>query len=439
MRVVHVTASLSAKGGGIPVALQSLTLAQSRSGISPQVIGHDDHGAALSPWPEGCPIALPVRRVPGMRWARTMGDEILAAKPEVIHTHGLWTQGSMVGPHASRRANIPYLVSPHGMLDPWALCNSPWKKRLAGMVFENSHLRGAACIHALCESEAQAIRSYGLRNPVCVIPNGVDLPAEELSVIGSPLSVIASESASKACKPNRQQTTDNGQRILLFLGRLHPKKGLVNALRAWDTCLRSTIRDPRSSDWTFVIAGWDQGDHEAALKRLCSELGLAFAETSAGDYLTDDQEPITHNSPVVFVGPAFGEQKDQLLRRASAFILPSFSEGLPMSVLEAWAYRLPVLMTDHCNLPEGFAADAALRIDTDAASLAEGMRLLLHSPICDLRSLGANGRALVERQFTWPQIAAQLHDVYEWVLGGGQRPGSVCCAPPGTGVMERGL
>jgi len=108
-------------------------------------------------------------------------------------------------------------------------------------------------------------------------------------------------------------------------------------------------------------------------------------------------------------------------------------------VLEAWAYRLPVLMTDHCNLPEGFAADAALRIDTDAASLAEGMRLLLHSPICDLRSLGANGRALVERQFTWPQIAAQLHDVYEWVLGGGQRPGSVCCAPPGTGVMERGL
>jgi poly(glycerol-phosphate) alpha-glucosyltransferase len=128
---------------------------------------------------------------------------------------------------------------------------------------------------------------------------------------------------------------------------------------------------------------------------------------------------------VIFNGPAFGDAKDALLRRADAFILPSFSEGLPMAVLEAWAYGLPVLMTDQCNLPEGFANDAAIRIGTDAESIAEGMRSLLRSPTSDLRSLGRNGRLLVERQFTWPRVAAQMKEVYEWVLGGGTRPGCV--------------
>jgi poly(glycerol-phosphate) alpha-glucosyltransferase len=155
--------------------------------------------------------------------------------------------------------------------------------------------------------------------------------------------------------------------------------------------------------------------------------------------------------PLLFTGPAFGEQKDQLLRAASAFILPSFSEGLPMSVLEAWAYGLPVLMTDHCNLPEGFANNAAIRIGTDVESIAAGLRTLFAAPTSappasglppsqslqcpdrpltsdlrpltpDLQSLGRNGRALVERQFTWPQVARQTQEVYDWVLGQGPKP-----------------
>jgi poly(glycerol-phosphate) alpha-glucosyltransferase len=125
---------------------------------------------------------------------------------------------------------------------------------------------------------------------------------------------------------------------------------------------------------------------------------------------------------VIFTGPTFGDAKDALLRRASAFILPSFSEGLPMSVLEAWAYGLPVFMTDHCNLPEGFASGAALRIGTDVESIAQGMCGLFRSPISDLRSLGQNGRSLVSERFTWPRIAGQMKEVYEWMLAGGAQP-----------------
>ena len=216
---------------------------------------------------------------------------------------------------------------------------------------------------------------------MCVIPNGVDLP----------------QSGDQGSGGRGQET---GKKILLFLGRLHPKKGLVNALRAWAEIRGqgSGVRD--QEEWTFAIAGWDQGGHEAELKRLCGELGLAWADVPAASFLTENCKLNTENSQIAFLGPAFGQEKDLLLRSASAFILPSFSEGLPMSVLEAWSYRLPVLMTEHCNLPEGFAANAAIRIGTDTESIAEGMRHLLRPPSSDLRSLGQNGRALVERQFT---------------------------------------
>jgi glycosyltransferase involved in cell wall biosynthesis len=304
------------------------------------------------------------------------------------------------------------------MLDPWAVRNSRWKKRLAHLWFEGAHLRDAACIRALCESEAQSIRAYGLKNPVCVIPNGIDLVDAEML---------------------KTETLKGEKKTLLFLGRLNPKKGLVNAIKAWKTARDqgSEIRG-QEDEWQMVVAGWDQGGHEAELKRLCTELGLAYTDIPAAEFVdestTEPERPTPlgtsgrarRSSPtVIFVGPAFGETKDALLRRASAFILPSVSEGLPMSVLEAWSYRLPVLMTEHCNLPEGFAADAALRIGTDVESIAEGMRLLLRSPVSDLRSLGDHGRQLVSERFTWPQVAAQMKEVYEWVLGGGPKPGCV--------------
>ncbi|MDB4259903.1 glycosyltransferase, partial [Akkermansiaceae bacterium] len=230
---------------------------------------------------------------------------------------------------------------------------------------------------------------------------------------------------------------------LLFLGRIHPKKGLINALKAWKQVLHSTsnIQNSKSHEWQFV----DQGGHEAELKELATELGIRWADVrdSEEESSAFSFDPAPRRSPegtsrsvlsmslrsiqfsefqLLFVGPAFGEQKEMLLRSASAFILPSFSEGLPMSVLEAWSYGLPVLMTDHCNIPEGFAADAALRIDTDVESIATGLSEFFQASASDLQALGDNGRALVERQFTWDQVAAQMKQVYEWVLGGRDAP-----------------
>jgi poly(glycerol-phosphate) alpha-glucosyltransferase len=125
---------------------------------------------------------------------------------------------------------------------------------------------------------------------------------------------------------------------------------------------------------------------------------------------------------VLFTGPLFNGKKDNALRSAEAFVLPSYSEGLPVAVLEAWAYRLPVLMTPQCNLPEGFVEGAAIRVDANVESLSHGVRTLFRMSESERERMGARGRRLVEERFSWPRAAEQMVGVYQWVLGGGPRP-----------------
>jgi len=305
------------------------------------------------------------------------------------------------------------------MLDRWALANSRWKKQLAARLFENAVMRDAACLHALCQAEADAIRAYGLRQRIEVVPNGVELPEG--------LTTEDTESTE-------------GIKRLLFLGRIHPKKGLVGLLKAWADIQNSKSKIQNSKQWQFVIAGWDQGGHEAELKALCRNLGLRISDCGTTENLKlnsyklrteralDIQgglRPENGSSrrltlpdvDVVFFGPAFGEEKAALLRSAEAFILPSFSEGLPMSVLEAWAYRLPVVMTPECNLPEGFVSGAALEIRSGEGSFQCGLRALLEMSDADRTAMGMRGRRLVEERFTWPKVAAQMRQLYEELLG----------------------
>jgi glycosyltransferase involved in cell wall biosynthesis len=245
-------------------------------------------------------------------------------------------------------------------------------------------LRGAACLRALSEAEAQSIRSYGLRNPICVIPNGVDLPD---------------------LRESNAKTHSQSRKTLLYLGRLHPKKNISNLIRAWNETFNS---QPGSGDrWDLAIAGWDQGGYESELKRIAA------------------------GTSVVFLGPQFGADKSECYRTCDAFILPSLSEGLPMTVLEAWAHAKPVLMTPECNLQEGFEANAALRIGTTPEEIAAGLKVLREMSDNDRIQMGNRGRALVATRFSWPRIGEQMRAVYDWVLGAGGVPESVIVQPQG--------
>jgi poly(glycerol-phosphate) alpha-glucosyltransferase len=259
--------------------------------------------------------------------------------------------------------------------------------------FERWHLQSASCIRALCQSEMDSIRALGLTNPVCVIPNGIDIPT------------AVPTSASKP-KGKRDHT-------LLYLGRIHPKKGLPELIRAW----AALQKHPEAASWKLEIVGWDQGGHEKQLQSLASSLGLPWV----GGRSTESNDEV----PLRFLGPRFGKEKDTAYATSDGFILPSLSEGLPMVVLEAWAHSKPAITTPACNLPEGYTSGAALEIQPDSGSIYQTLLEFVRMPEERRRSIGEKGFELVNQRFTWQQIASQLSEVNDWLLREGGRPSHV--------------
>ena len=358
MRVGFLVNSVSRKAGGLFQSVRGLAKAVASANANVQVFGIRDEQSAVD-LQEWRPLSVQTFRPRLLVWgySNQLVPAMLNADLDVLSVHGLWKYWSVGSQRWHRRTGRPYVVHPHGMLEPWALRNAMWKKRVAALLYENQHLHGAACLRALSEAEAESIRSYGLRDPICVIPNGVDLPDLR-------------ESNAKTQSANRK--------TLLYLGRLHPKKNISNLIRAWNETFNSQRGD--GDRWVLAIAGWDQGGYESELRRVAA------------------------GTSVVFLGPQFGADKSECYRACDAFILPSLSEGLPMAVLEAWAHAKPVLMTPECNLPEGFEANAALRIGTTPEEIGASLRNLIQMSDADRIAIGARGRDLVAKNFSWPRI-----------------------------------
>ena len=377
MRVGFLVSSVSRKAGGLFQSVGGLAKAVASRNGNVRVFGIRDEQSAVD-LQEWRPLSVETFRPRLRAWgySNQLLPAMLDADLDILSVHGLWKYCSVGSHRWHRQTGRPYVVHPHGMLEPWALRNARWKKRIAAALYENQHLRGAACLCALSEAEARSIRSYGLRNPICVIPNGVDLPDLKESSMARSHSEV--------------------QKILLYLGRLHPKKNVANLIRAWN----ETFTSQRGSGqhWVLAVAGWDQGGYESELKRIAS------------------------GASVVFLGPQFGAEKSECYRACDAFILPSLSEGLPMTVLEAWSYAKPVLMTRECNLAEGFSAEAALRIGFSADEISAGLKQLAEMSDDDRAAMGTRGRTLVATKFSWPRIGQQMHTIYEWLLGSGAPP-----------------
>jgi poly(glycerol-phosphate) alpha-glucosyltransferase len=301
----------------------------------------------------------------------------------VVHSHGLWIYSGMLARICANKAHCPLVISPHGMLEPWALNHSRFKKKLAGWLFEDKNLRQAACLHALCAAEADNFRRYGLENPIAIIPNGVDVPE-----IGNLPEVVD--------MMDEKFPDVKGRHRILFLSRLHPKKGLSNLLQAW----RHVARDYRG--WCLLIAGAGQPAYEQELKTLVKDYDL--------------------EKSVVFPGPLHGDEKKQVLATAEVFVLPSFSEGFSVAVLEAAAAGIPVLLTRECNFPELVQSGAAIEMSPHATAISDGLRQMLGLSAEQRQIMGRKGLELVKRSYTWPAIAGRMCRVYEWLAGNGPRP-----------------
>jgi poly(glycerol-phosphate) alpha-glucosyltransferase len=275
------------------------------------------------------------------------------------------------------------------MLDPWAFAQHRRRKSLLWWAYEHRSLQRAAALQALCPAEAQALRALGLRSPIALIPNGVALPNPVTSK-GTPHPA-----------PPWTNAIPSEAKVLLFLGRFHHKKGLDPLLTVWQSVVAPAAR----AGWWLALVGYgDQGALECQVEHSQAQGEL---------------------SRVSVLGPVFGAEKTAALHNASAFVLPSFSEGLPMAALEAMAHRLPCLLSTACNLPDAFSLGAALRAEPDPDALATSLLLLFALSQPERAAMGAAGHSLVRKNFSWPRVAEQTLELYQWILEGAERPGFV--------------
>jgi glycosyltransferase involved in cell wall biosynthesis len=383
VRVVHTIASLGTLTGGPARSVPGMADALAAEGVSVTLVALDHErvsGKARRPRDPKVDLRLapaaetPLGVVPwSPAFGRLLAQALAVAGPCIAHDHGIWLPTNVLAARVARRAQVPFVVSPHGMLEPWSLGRRALKKRLAWHAYQRPLLRSAVAFHATSEDELRSLRTLGFGQPIAVIPHGVDAPPRPLA------------------RPTGETRT------ALFLGRLHPVKGIETLLRAWAAL--------RPSGWRLIVAGPDQGGFGPRMRALSGALGLGGCVTFPGE--VDDAGKWT------------------LFERADLFVLPSHTENFGMVVGEALLAGLPVVTTEHtpwrwiesdscgwCVAPRLEAITAALRDSTS------------RSP-ADLAAMGERGRQAAQQRCSWPIAARAMAAFYAWLLGRGRRPGCV--------------
>lgn len=368
-RIGLLTASASRLGGGVFEAVAAhVDLLRQLDAIPVVFALEDEFSADDAHRFSGAELHFAPVIGPGFfGYAPRLGKLLEQAALDLLHLHGIWMYPSQAGSAWAARSGKPYLISPHGMLDPWITGRGQWKKFLARTGYERRSWKRAAALHALTPAEARDIAGESGRRDSLVIPN-------------------AAPSAVSGQLQPRNPT-------VLYLGRIHPKKNIDALIAAWTTLSDAGSLPDKAR---LVIAGWgESGDVASLEQRLANGLGS-----------------------IEFVGPRFGEEKSALLGEARFVALPSLSEGLPMAILEAWAAGTPTLMSTGCNLAEGFAAGAAIEVGTDPASIARSLRNALAMPDADWLRMARAARHLAEGPFSAGAIAARWEAAYAGLMEG---------------------
>jgi len=294
---------------------------------------------------------------------------------DVIHNHGHWLFGNAYARMVSQQMKKPVMISSRGLLEPWALGWRSLKKKLALQLFENENIKAANIFHATSHQEAENMRRFGIKQPIAVIPNGIDLMS----------ATVSAETLSK--------------KQILFLSRIDPKKGLERLFSIWQ---RQAKRFP---EWELVVAGNGCESYMARLKEDARGKGL--------------------DSSVRWAGFVQGEDKTKLFNQASAFILPTFSENFGIAIGEALSHGVPVITTNGTPWNEIQTEKCGWYTENNEASIEKALIEALNTPAQALKEMGMRGKALIEKKYTWPNVAKEMVDTYRWMLKVGDKPDCV--------------
>ncbi|QUS59993.1 glycosyltransferase [Synechocystis sp. PCC 7338] len=301
---------------------------------------------------------------------------------DLVHTNYVFSPLVTITHFIAGHKKVPYVATPHGMLEPWALAHKKTKKKIFLNLLEKAKLNQASGIQTLNSSEAQNIAKLRLNAPSFVAPNGIFAP-DFNSVPQADLFL------------QTFPATQN-RKLILFLGRIDPKKGL-NLLAPAFAQIHQQF--PESH---LVIAGPDNIGYLPTAKKMFQEAGCQNA--------------------VSFTGMLTGKLKYSAIAAASVYVAPSYSEGFSISILEAMASGLPCVFTDACNFPE--ASAVAKIIPVDQQKLANALTWCLAN-LEEAQHMGQQARQFIFEHYTWDQIATQMITVYQWILGQGPKPDCV--------------
>lgn len=305
---------------------------------------------------------------------REVLEEVRQSGIEVIHDNSQWLSLNHAVARVARKTGLPRMISPRGTLSAWALQYRSWKKQLALRLYQRKDLESATCFHATSPEEADSIRSLGLKQPVFLIPNGVDIP--------------------EAPAYFREETP----RTALFLGRLHPVKNLDTLIRAWAKA--------RPEGWRLRMVGADEVGLKADLLRLAADLGIA--------------------EEVHIEDPVYGADKWRVLREAQVVFLVSKSENFGIAAAEALATGVPVVAARSTPWSCLETHQLGWWVEGSEAGLADCLRSALSGSPASLRAMGLRGRTYAIEQYSWPSIALQVKEVYQWMQSPTSMPHSHC-------------
>ena len=381
MKVIQVVPHVGNEASGPSYSV--VRLAQSLAGVGDEVLLMSVRDGLLPDSVRFTHRVFPKSRFPGALWRSP--DLLEALKKEsrncdIIHSHSMWVMPNVYPGWVSQQNSIPMVLSPRGTMSSWALSNSATKKSLFWRLFQKRVVESTTCLHATAEHEYHDIRSAGLRQPVCIIPNGVDIPDVTLS------------------RPSDDCANTDCYKEILFLGRLHPVKGVDMLLGAW-----SKIAESRP-EWRLRIVGPGDEDYSQKLK---------------------DQIDM-HSIPRCGIeGPLYGREKELAYQNAQIYALPTHSENFGMTVAESLANGTPVITTTNAPWSELNSRRCGWTILLSETQLIETLLEVTSLKLGELREMGLRGREYMREKYSWESVAAQMNEVYEWLLGEADIPDCV--------------
>lgn len=304
---------------------------------------------------------------------KEIGRFLVEEKFQLIQIQSMWDLPYHKVMVEARKQGIPYIVTPRGMLEPWSLSQKRWKKKLAWWLYQRNDVQKSACVFTTAEMEAEHVRNLGISTHISVIPNGI-------------------ETDGYPCKTSR----DMVRKQVLFLSRVHVKKGIELLFEAWKRIHQDF------PDWQLLVVGNGEEDYINSLQARVESLGL---------------KDCIHILP-----PVFGDAKTRLYQESALFCLPSYSENFGMVIAEAMSCGTPVVTTTNCPWESLNETKTGWCIDLSVDNLEHALREALSMNGDDLYDMGQKASRFIYDNFDYRSVTRNTLRLYEWLLNSGEKP-----------------